>query len=74
MSVIFPTQLNRMLRRLGQGDAAAATFAKDAFVRNLILLRFPAKLLGCNLLQLRLDVHGSSVRRARHRMCRLTAA
>ena len=51
MSVIDAAQLNRPLRRLRQAHPGAAAFAEDAFVRDLVVLRPAAQVLGCDFLQ-----------------------
>src|SRR5579862_5806726 len=68
MPIVFAAQLDRVLRCLRQRYPSAAALAKDAFIRDFILLGLAAEFLGRDLLQFLLAVHCSSMRGASHRV------
>ena len=72
VAVVLAAELDRLLRRLRQRHAAAG--ARDALVRDGVLLGRAAVHLRGDLLQLLDRVGGRRVRRARVRVRRLAAA
>src|SRR6201998_1065530 len=68
VSIIFAAQLHSLLRGLAERHPSAATLAKDALIRNFILLRLATKSFGRDLPQFLLTVHGGSMRRASPRV------
>src|SRR6266576_2893083 len=74
MAIVNATQLNGTLRGLGQRHSGPASFAEDAFMRNLVLFWFSTKRFSRDFLKFLLPIHGGGMGCAGHGMRGLTAS